>query len=116
MRDLLLASQRLPGAMDATLDLLHSLIRPWRVRPEARLREEELASLDLPVQFVWGTRDRFGPVTVGREATRILPDAALQAIPGGGHVPWIGHPEEVGRVCRSFLERVVAEMPIGSPV
>jgi len=105
VRDLLVASQRLPGARDAILDLLHAVIRLRGARPQVALTVEQLARTRQPVLLIWGGRDPFGTPDVGREAARILPEADMRLIPNGGHLPWVRYPADVAAAAVPFLEK-----------
>jgi len=103
LRDLLVAAQKLPGVPAAILDLLHAVVRLRGARPEIALTKEQLARIRQPVLLVWGARDAFGPVEVGREAARVIPDAALHVLRDGGHIPWVAQPGEVAVPLVPFL-------------
>lgn len=103
LTDLLVAAQMLPGAKDAILDLVHAVVRLRGARPAVALTAEQLAQIRQPVLLIWGERDAFGGSRVGEQVASIIPDAHLSVIPGGGHVPWIGHPEEVAAAALPFL-------------
>jgi pimeloyl-ACP methyl ester carboxylesterase len=103
LRDLLVASQKLPGAREAMLELLHAVVRLRGARPQVRLAAGDLAQVRQPVLLVWGSRDAFGGPQVGAEAARALPDARLEVLSGGGHVPWVGHPDDVAAAALPFL-------------
>ena len=103
LRDLLVAAQKLPGAQRATLDLLHAAVRLRGARPEVALTAEQLVRIRQPVLLVWGDHDAFGKPEIGEAAARLIPDAQLQVVAGGGHVPWVGHPREVAAAVLPFL-------------
>ena len=105
LRDLLVAAQKLPGAEASMLRLLHAVVRLRGARPELALTAEQLAQIRQPVLLIWGSRDVFGGPSVGEEAARILPHAALHVVPEAGHVPWVGHPSEVASAAVPFLRR-----------
>jgi pimeloyl-ACP methyl ester carboxylesterase len=105
LRDLLVAAQRLPGARDSMLRLLHAVVRLRGARPELALMADELAQVRQPVLLIWGSLDLFGGPRVGEEAARTLPHAELHVVPEAGHVPWVGHPQEVAAAVAPFLRR-----------
>lgn len=110
LRDLLVAAQKLPGAHDSILRLLHAVVRLRGARPEVALMAEQLARIRQPVLLIWGSRDAFGGPSVGAEATRIIPHATFHTVPDAGHVPWVGHPSAVAAAAGSFLRRYAAGM------
>lgn len=103
LRDLLVASQKLPDAQRSIVDLLHAIIRLRGSRPEVKLTRKQLAGIRQPVQLIWGAQDAFGAPEIGAEAAHLIPDARLHIISGGGHIPWVGHPNEVASIAVPFL-------------
>ncbi|HQU73884.1 MAG TPA: alpha/beta hydrolase [Calditrichia bacterium] len=103
LRDLLLAAQRLPGVGAATRQLLRTVVRLRGARPEVALGEAELSQVRQPVRLIWGEKDAFGSPDIGEAASRIIPRCDFYVIPGGGHVPWVGYPGEVGQAALPFL-------------
>lgn len=103
LRDLLLAAQRLPGARESTRDLLRSVVRLRGARGEVQMSSAELRRILQPVQLIWGDRDAFGDRGVAEAAARVIPGAEVEIVPGAGHVPWVGHPDEVARAVLRFL-------------
>jgi pimeloyl-ACP methyl ester carboxylesterase len=108
LRDLLVAAQNEPGAQAAIHRLLRSVLNVFGAWPEVALEAEEIARVRPPVLLIWGTRDAFGDPAVGEEASRLLPDGRLHLVDGGGHVPWIGHPDEVAAAALPFLREHAA--------
>ena len=88
IRDVLLACERLPSYGPSMLALLHAVMRVGRaVRQQLALTAEQLTQLRHPVQQIWGEKDPFGSVDVGRRAAALLRDAELHVV-AGGHAPW----------------------------
>ncbi|MEZ5285601.1 MAG: alpha/beta hydrolase [Vicinamibacterales bacterium] len=107
LRDVLVEAQRLPGALPAMRELLRALVSPRGARPAVALTADQLSALRPPTLFVWGTEDVFGGPAVARDAARLVPGARLVMIPGGGHVPWIGHTDAVAAATVPFLRAQV---------
>jgi pimeloyl-ACP methyl ester carboxylesterase len=103
LRDLLVEAQSLPGAPVAILQLLNAVLRLRGARPEVALTEEHLGRITQPTQLIWGERDPFGSVEVGRRAASLVPEATLHVISGAGHVPWVDHPAAVAERATPFL-------------
>ncbi len=59
----------------------------------------------VPVQIVWGARDRIIPASHGEEAHNAIPDSRLEIFEDAGHLPQV---EQPGRFV-ALLERFVAE-------
>ena len=62
-----------------------------------------LENIDCPALLLMGERDTLVPVTAGRAASELLPDARLEVIVGAGHAPFIAQPEMVAARVRRFL-------------
>lgn len=57
----------------------------------------------LPVQLIWGERDRVVPVSHGRIAHEALPGSRLTVLAGAGHFPHVQTPDAVAGVVRDFI-------------
>jgi len=55
--------------------------------------------------LIWGDCDPTGTVEVAQHITRLIPNARLELLPAG-HVPWLGHPERVGKLLSRFVRSV----------
>jgi 2-succinyl-6-hydroxy-2,4-cyclohexadiene-1-carboxylate synthase len=79
------------------------LARQLRESSPAALPPPKLESIETPILWVAGERDR-KYVEIGREAVQRLPHAELWICPGAGHrVPW-EQPERLAERLRTFLE------------
>lgn len=68
------------------------------------LRPDEVASLQVPIQFIWGGRDRILPEESRDFFLEHLPRHARVALPASfGHSPQLESPEEVAQLTRAFL-------------
>lgn len=102
--DSLVAALRDPQSSTAATDEFRALLTPFArggFRPSMRLRQGELAQLDLPVLIVWGDRDPLGGPDVARSVAGMIASAQLELLPAG-HVPWLGHPERVAELLSGF--------------
>ncbi|MEM1415141.1 MAG: alpha/beta fold hydrolase BchO [Myxococcota bacterium] len=70
-----------------------------------------LPSLDVPVLFLAGERDRAVPLDQIRDAAARLPRARLLAVRGAGHLLHEERPERVGPLLRDALTRPPDETP-----
>jgi len=59
--------------------------------------------LQLPVLFVWGERDAFGPVAEGQAIAARMKNARVVAVSDAGHLPWLDDPESTLSALRAFL-------------
>ena len=72
-------------------------------RREVTFERDELAQLQAPMLYVYGTNDPESTVDQVRHLVDMLPGAELQLIEGGGHLPWLDDPSQVGARVRGFL-------------
>lgn len=66
-------------------------------------RADELASLAVPVQLIFGREDELTPPSIGEEMLEMLPDATLTVLEGVGHLSNLEDPNGFNEVLRSFL-------------
>ncbi len=95
----------LPTYLDSWKSLVSAVANLTGANPSYQLPADELRLVRQPVQFIWGENDPFGGLDVARQATRIIPSAALYEM-CTGHLPFLDQPEETGRVIREFLSEV----------
>ncbi len=74
------------------------------LRPGDALSDAELASLQIPVELLWGTEDDILPLAYGQALAQRLPQARLFALENCGHIPQQQCPREV-------LKRLVEIIP-----
>jgi 2-hydroxy-6-oxonona-2,4-dienedioate hydrolase len=72
-------------------------------RPEVTFGRHELAQLQQPMLYVYGTNDPESTVDRVRHVVGLLPAAELHLIEGAGHLPWLDDPGEVGARISGFL-------------
>jgi pimeloyl-ACP methyl ester carboxylesterase len=102
--DSLVAARRDPVALAATMAEFRALLSPTApggMRPEMRLRPDELHRLSLPTLLVWGDREPLGGAGVAAAVADMIPGARLEMLPAG-HVPWLGHPDRVSQLVSAF--------------
>ncbi|HUG31603.1 MAG TPA: alpha/beta hydrolase [Acidimicrobiia bacterium] len=102
--DLFLAYQRLPGCLDALLDLHRAVVRVRGARPEVELTAEQLSRLCKPVQMIWGDRDPYGAPEIGEQMVSAIGHGSVHVFPGG-HGVWLEQPEAIGPVINDFFDR-----------
>ena len=73
-----------------------------RIRRGDALSASELARLQAPMSFFWGDADTFGGARVARALVEHIPNAALELVAGGGHLPWLDAPERAAAHIRAF--------------
>ncbi|GAA4710889.1 alpha/beta fold hydrolase [Phytohabitans rumicis] len=62
-----------------------------------------LHRLPQPTLVIAGDDDPIVPLTNGRLLRRLIPDARLHVVPGGGHLFLLEHPAEIAAVVQEFL-------------
>lgn len=72
-------------------------------RPEATFDADELARVQQGVLYVYGTGDPESTVDRVKQFVGMLPRAELHLIEGGGHLPWLDDPSQVGARIGRFL-------------
>jgi 2-hydroxy-6-oxonona-2,4-dienedioate hydrolase len=66
---------------------------------------QDLAAIASPTYFLWGDNDVFAGVHIGRGMVEHMPNAELEVLPQGGHLPWLDDPERAAAVTRAhFLQ------------
>jgi 2-hydroxy-6-oxonona-2,4-dienedioate hydrolase len=71
---------------------------------------EQLAAIQSPTYVLWGDNDAFADVQIGRGMVEQMPNARLEVLPGGGHLPWLDDPERAADVTRAHLLDEAAEV------
>lgn len=90
-----------PVASAANVAELQALLSPFGTRRAARIRPDDLRRLTVPTLMIWGDHDPVVSVAHARNAAALIPDARLEVLPAG-HVPQLGHPEQVAGLVESF--------------
>jgi pimeloyl-ACP methyl ester carboxylesterase len=91
-----------PVASAANVAELQALFSPFGQRSRARIGHEELRRLTVPTLMIWGNHDPVVPVAAARAVAAVVPNARLEVLPAG-HVPQLGHPEQVAELIRAFV-------------
>ncbi len=102
IRDVIVAGHRMPHRRQDLVELMRSVMRWTRPRPEVAVSADQLRTIAHPVRLIWGEQDAFGSPDVGRRAVEHLPDADLHVVPGG-HAPWLHQAEQVAALTHEFL-------------
>lgn len=72
-------------------------------RPGLVFEDGELAGIEHPTLYVYGTVDPTASMDVVNRVVDLLPQADLELIEGGGHLSWFDAPGEVGSAVSRFL-------------
>ena len=95
------AGMRMPGWKQAMRTHLNLALRSGRARPENVFTDDELRSLAVPIQLIWGNGDVYGGPEIAERAVALMPDARLEVL-HGGHAPFLDEPEQ----CAALIERI----------
>jgi pimeloyl-ACP methyl ester carboxylesterase len=76
-------------------------LRAGRPLPENFLTDDELHRMRVPVLFIWGEDDVYGPPEIAERAVQLMPQARLERMPGN-HAPFLDDPERCGRLIADF--------------
>jgi len=67
-----------------------------------------LPRIEAPALWLAGARDRLVPPAAAQWAAAAMPNGRAVVIPGGGHAPFIGHPDLVLAALEPFLDEVAS--------
>jgi pimeloyl-ACP methyl ester carboxylesterase len=95
--------ERETRSMHNERDMVRALVHGGGFRPGLTFDDAELAAIEQPTLMVVGTGDPVGSVDIWRRVVGALPRGEMFLLDGGGHMPWLDDPGQVGsRIC-SFL-------------
>ena len=98
------------GTMRNDASLGRLFLSPRGVDRRVLFTRDQLARIQAPVELVWGERDPFGGVDIGRALAAGIPGARLQPLEGQGHAPWMDVPDTVAEIVESFLARPASDV------
>jgi pimeloyl-ACP methyl ester carboxylesterase len=91
------------ASMHNERDMVRALVSRRSFRPGLTIGDAELASIQHPTLYVFGTADPVGTVELWRRAVGLLPNGELHLVDGGGHMPWFEDPRGLGDEVSRFL-------------
>jgi pimeloyl-ACP methyl ester carboxylesterase len=94
------ATMLMPGWRRAMSSHLNLAMRSGKPLPENFLSDDELRALNVPVEFVIGDNDVYGPPSVCQRAAALMPDARVHVLPGAGHAPFTEDAERCATIIR----------------
>ena len=80
-----------------------------RWHPAMSLPDDVLTRVSAPTYFLWGADDTFGGEEVARRLVDAMPDARLEMMPNGGHLPWLDNAEHAAQKIVDFLREQARE-------
>jgi pimeloyl-[acyl-carrier protein] methyl ester esterase len=98
--DVVRAGMRMPGWDRAMYNHLNAALSGAKARPEHLFSDDELRAIEVPVLFVMGDHDVYGPPSVVERAAALMPDARVEVMPGG-HAPFLDDPERCAGLIRA---------------
>ncbi len=99
--DVVRAGMRMPGWKRAMLTHLNLALSGGKARPECLFSDDELRSFEVPVLFVIGDADIYGPPSVVERAAALMPGARVEVMPGG-HAPFLDDPGRCAGLIRAW--------------
>jgi pimeloyl-[acyl-carrier protein] methyl ester esterase len=99
--DVVRTGMRAPGWKRAMLSHLGLGLSGGKARPECLFSDDELRAFEVPVLFVMGDADVYGPPSVVERAAALMPGARVEVMPGG-HAPFLDDPERCARLIRAW--------------
>jgi 2-hydroxy-6-oxonona-2,4-dienedioate hydrolase len=111
MLDQRFAAAQRPGVREATAALIGAL-RARASDETARadfLIGNRLPELRIPMQILWGERDRVAPVALARQIGAVLPAVPCRVIPDAGHLCHIEAADGVADSIVQFLRHTVPQ-------
>src|SRR6266545_4181799 len=97
------AVERDTKSMRNEREMVRSLVRGRSWRPGLTFDDADLAAIEQPAVYIYGTADPVGTVDVYRRVTELLPRGKLVLLDGLGHQPWLDDPSKVAAIVGSFL-------------
>ena len=94
----------LPGAREATINIIRKYISVWGVR-DRYVVTNRLKNLDIPTMLFWGADDEIIPVKHAHRAAQLIPGSELHVFENCGHWPQMERTEEFNRLMLEFLSR-----------
>jgi pimeloyl-ACP methyl ester carboxylesterase len=100
--DALRLSARRPESARTVTSLMHAIDHFRRPRTESVLTTAELAAIDTPTMFIWGTDAPYLSAERARPSIDRIPMATLHEVPGG-HGPWLVDTERSAQLIDTHL-------------
>ncbi len=97
------ALARETGSMRNERDMVRALVNGKAFRPGLTFEDAELAAIQNPILYVYGTADPVGTADIWRRAVGVLPRGKLRLVDGAGHMPWFDAPGRIGGEVSRFL-------------
>jgi pimeloyl-ACP methyl ester carboxylesterase len=83
--------------------MIRTIAGPRGFRAGLVFENDELAKIEQPTLYVYGTADPVGTVDVWTRVVDLLPKGELRLLGGFGHAPWLDDPGQVADRVSRFL-------------
>lgn len=97
------ATSRYTDAMHHERSLVRAVLNAGGWEDGFPLDQDDLAKIPAPTLMVLGSQDPIGSTELWQRFVDALPDARLEIIPDGGHLPWWDDPVGVADMVRAHL-------------
>lgn len=101
-------SSRRPSNARTVASLMHAIDGFRLPRPESVLSTAELAAIQTPTMFIWGTDDPYLSPDRAQPAIKAMPAATLHEL-SAGHGPWLVHRRRTAELIEAHLGRDALE-------
>jgi len=103
-----MATARRPSNARTVASLMHAIDGFRLPRPESVLSTAELAAIQTPTMFIWGTDDPYLSPDRAQPAIKAMPAATLHEL-SAGHGPWLVHRRRTAELIEAHLGRDALE-------
>lgn len=93
----------LPGLRASQRSLFRTAGSLRGMHPLMDIREE-IATIERPTSFVWGSEDYYWDPDIGRSLAAQMADAEFHELPNHGHTPWLEPGDEAEQLVRAFID------------
>jgi pimeloyl-ACP methyl ester carboxylesterase len=97
------AFERETRSMHDERDMVRALVHGGGFRPGLTLEDVELGAIRTADPHGRRTDDSVGTMEMWRRVVGLLPRGEMLLVEGGGNMPWLDNPGQVGNGIRSFL-------------
>lgn len=101
--DWYLALQRHTDTMAHEIAMIASAVRWGGFDERLTMTSDLLAAVGTPTAFFWGADDTFGGAEVAEAIVAAMPEATLEMVPEGGHLPWLDEPARAAAFVTAHL-------------
>jgi 2-hydroxy-6-oxonona-2,4-dienedioate hydrolase len=84
-------------------DMVRAIVSGHAFRPGLTLEDSELAAIQQPTLYVYGSADPVGTVDIWRRVVGLLPRSELCLVDAAGHMPWFDDADGIAAGVSRFL-------------